>query len=170
VPLEPVVSDVDRDGNLDIVIACMFNGVGIHYGNGDGTFSSVERDRPPIRPYSHAVFISDPLPADFDGDGDTDIAFKTALRERSLHIALAEQASGSRSTYTEMFRTDAVLEPFDTGEVDNEGRPVTKTTSVIADTAVGDVNADGRPDLVVITNAPDSRAPDYVVALVNNTR
>jgi hypothetical protein len=124
-----VVDDFNRDGHLDVAVTNMgFNGQGesvmVFFGNGDGTLEKPTVYRLPNEPYGLAA-------GDLNGDGYPDLAV-TEITGNSVAVLLNDG--------TGKFRVDATYRLA----AGNEATGV----------AIGDLNHDGRPDLVVAD--PDS--------------
>lgn len=122
------VGDVNKDGKLDIVVANSFsNTVGVLLGNGNGTFQAVQT-------YgsggSSAIAIT---VADVNGDGNPDILVANGCFSDSdctTGSAAVLLGNGDGTFQTAMGYASGGFEG---------------STSI----AVGDVNADGKPDLLV---------------------
>lgn len=112
--------DLDADGNLDI-IKKTYAGLLIRLGNGDGTFAN---ERSLMTSAS-----GNAVPGDFNGDGNTDVAFGTTV--------LLGDGQGWFNGYARA-RYPAGAAPSATGDTDGNGssdllivNPVTRTIEVI---------------------------------------
>lgn len=116
------VGDFNRDGNLDLAeVGGTSPGINIFMGHGDGTFQS------PVL-YSTGQPSSWVLVADFNGDGFADLAEVAADTNLNGAKVLLNQGDGTF------------------------GAPVLYSTPSLSDpvsVAVGDVNADGKVDLII---------------------
>lgn len=118
------VGDFNYDGKLD-VLGANYNGVAVLLGNGDGTFSLPVNSAAGASAYSFAV-------ADFNHDGKLDVAVLDPVGETS-ESQLAVLLGNGDGTFSQ---ASAYAFPFQ--------------PTVIA---VGDLNGDGIPDLVVGVSA-----------------
>ena len=69
-PATCIVTDLNNDGKPDLVAAYQDGGVSVYLGKGDGTF----QDRVDYSIYESPASALDAVAADFDGDGNVDIA------------------------------------------------------------------------------------------------
>ncbi len=130
------VGDFDHDGNQDIVIGIHFKGQYLLYGDGKGDFSRfVKLPSPDPRLHSQAITV-----ADFNGDGWSDLAF---LAEISYDLGTSKPLT---------VPTLWVLENVGgrTWKVRTKDMPVKIMGSHLE---APDIDGDGRPDLVVSSNA-----------------
>jgi hypothetical protein len=130
-----VIADVNGDGKPDLVVGescngtdCSKGGVGVFIGNGDGTFQPVV-----IYPLKSGAFYGSRVAvADLNGDGKLDVAVSMAgdvCCSAGVVDVLLGKGNGSFQKATE-YRSGGYNGP---GSV-----------------AIGDVNGDGKPDLVVV--------------------
>jgi len=134
------VADFDGDGHQDAAFAIHFKPQYVLYGDGTGVFARGELlDSPIPRITSRAVTA-----ADFDGDGRQDLAF---VAEIDYDITTNERFDGAVTAW-------ALFNRGGSWEIRNEGLP----DNLIADNiAAGDVDGDGRPELVLSANSLGAR-------------
>jgi len=132
--------DFDRDGHLDVVVAIHFKGQYVLYGDGRGDFSRFkELPTPDDDIHSQAAAV-----ADFNGDGWDDVAF---VAEVSYNIKTSE-ALTVPSVWVLENRSGKGW------KVHVKGLPA-KVMGVKLSSP--DLNGDGKPDLLVSSNAQDWR-------------
>src|SRR5262245_41526082 len=68
-PTMPTIADVNRDGNLDILVATGDGGVTLYLGDGKGGFTEASGS-----PFPAGQNCADIATADFNGDGNLDVA------------------------------------------------------------------------------------------------
>ena len=170
------VGDVDGDGHPDLVATGLSNEVYVFHGNGDGTFAEPTAFGVGDGDWPHAVAI-----ADFNGDGKADIA--TANNTTGDVSILAGDGSGSFPVATN-FSVGANPVAMGVADVTGDGkldivtanagslditviagdgaggfaRPASYSIGPNAEPfgiATGDVNGDGKPDVVVANAGSD---------------
>lgn len=146
------VSDLDRDGKLDLLVTTLGNSLvaggsmQIHLGRGDGTFGA------PLYPSLSGIgqgIPSLPAIADFNGDGTPDFAL-TAIITHSIQIGFPSAFSIFPGNGDGTFRASTY--GFDTTKVRLTGNP-----------AAGDLNGDGNPDLALSVQLATPEAPSTVL-------
>jgi Bacterial Ig-like domain (group 3)/FG-GAP-like repeat len=142
-------ADVDDDGNLDLLAACTAgSSVTVLRGNADGTFDPAE------------FFLSGPSAwkiavADFDRDGEDD--FVTADYNDALLGALSfvrGNGDGTFDTYRSFHNNDMVPVLW----------PGVRTGHV----TLGDMNEDGREDVVVVRQRPGTQVGPWELSVMLN--
>lgn len=119
------VADFNHDGNLDIAVSRTQTGCTcVLFGNGDGTF------REGTQLYAPPLYLAAPVAtADFNGDGIPDIL-----------------ATGTNGT-----ETDSKLELYlGNGDGTFKAPIFTDIGAAVGSVYVGDVNGDGKPDVLVL--------------------
>lgn len=138
----PRVTDLDKDGNLDIVLAIHLKAQWVFYGDGQGDFTRCERlPSPDPRLYTRSVAV-----ADFNGDGWRDLAF---VAELGFDLSTQQPLSVPSIWILENLQGKG-------WKVHSEDFP-RKFQADYIDAA--DVDGDGRPDLVLSSSASDWRIP-----------
>ena len=138
-------ADLDGDGHQDLVLAVHFAPQFVAYGDGKGAFGRAQKlPSPDPRLSSRAVAV-----ADFDGDDRLDLAFGAEL---DFDLKTSEQLADSPTAWV-------VLNRGDSWELQTKGLP----TKLIADVIrAADMDADGRPDLVISSNSLGERRFVYL--------
>jgi len=174
------VGDFNHDGNLDLAVADFGTGtsagVSILLGNGEGTFTSGAT-------YVVGLYASDIVTADFNGDGNLDLAVESGAALSILMgngdgtfqppvdyvggagytVALGDfNGDGKLDLATGAAYFSSVL----LGNGDGTFQPSVSFAAAGGAIAAGDFNRDGRPDLAVSTNEPFSS----MTVLLNTTR
>lgn len=163
-------ADIDRDGDLDLVVAMEFRANRLLLNDGRGTFSDASTRLPRTARDSEEAAV-----ADFDGDGDADIAI---ANEDDIRPELYLQSAGGHFVRADgrlplRVKANAVvaLDADADGDTDlffggnqvsvlalNDGRGsfadasrdwLPDTSAATQDVAVGDVDRDGDPDLLL---------------------
>lgn len=135
------VADVNGEGKLDIVVTGSKNSttsfVATMFGNGDGSFQApIETD------LSGVHFPARPVLADFDGDGNLDLAYATASGIQTL-----------------LSNGDGTFRMGPNSALSQIGLNVP---------AVGDFNGDGKLDLVVTVYDPFTTGLEFVGVMLGN--
>jgi hypothetical protein len=134
------IADFDGDGNQDAAFAIHFKPQYVLYGDGQGVFPRGELLKPPNPRITSRAVTS----ADFDGDGRQDLAF---VAEVDYDITTNERFEGAVTAWVLFNRGGS-------WETRSDGLP----TNVIADNIeAGDVDGDGRPELVLSSNSNGMR-------------
>lgn len=128
-------ADLDGDGHQDVVFAIHFKAQFVLYGDGKGEFPRGDvLPSPDQRLTARAV-----VAADFDGDGRQDLAF---VSEIDFDLRSSATIDDAESVWVVFNRADGWA-------VHTAGLP----TNVMADVIrAGDLDGDGRPELVISTN------------------
>jgi len=135
----PVIADVDRDGNLDIVVGSHTAGIKVARGTGNGSVYAIQTS--PLSGNAYYSYATDV--ADFDGDGKLDVVVPDTYIDR-IHV-LSGIGDGT-------FTGEQIVDP------------ATAYGSLYG-VAAGDMNGDGRPDVVSVDNAGTAAALGVSVAL-----
>jgi hypothetical protein len=124
-------ADFNKDGNLDVVVVdgppFIGNTISLLLGNGDGTFQAATNLTGATGPTGVAI-------ADFNGDGNPDLAISTTAFDASGNGLVSVLIGNGDGTFQP--RTDAAVGGFANGIV------------------VADLNQDGNPDIIVNSGLP----------------
>lgn len=118
------VGDFNRDGKMDLAVAAggTTPGIDMFLGNGDGTF------RVPIR---SAMTLGAPrVTADFDKDGQLDLAFVGPSSSHNQILIALGRGDGTFSTPTVAYTTFGFIENMVTGDFDGDSFPDLATDDV----------------------------------------
>ncbi len=149
------VGDVNDDGKLDLVVvsscgsgdATCHGQVGVLLGNGDGSFRPViVYDSGGSLPYGVTI-------ADVNGDGHPDLVVANGCRSLSRDSSRDSSRNGSRDG-----SGDGCTSPGSAGVLLGNGDGTFRTAVIypagansnVTSLAVGDVNGDGHPDVVMV--------------------
>jgi hypothetical protein len=150
--------DIDYDGNSDLIVVnqCAGSGtnctpedeasVGLLYGLGDGTFSLGVS--PLTGGFSYPLVASSIVTADFDGDGHSDFAVTNQCGDDSSSNCDGGSISVFPSSHTRQTYDVGAIGPYSL--------------------ATGDVNGDGKIDLVVASACDPTCAGGAVSVLLGN--
>ena len=139
------VEDFNGDGHQDLVIAIHFKAQYLLYGDGKGGFQEFRRlPSPDPRISSRAVTA-----ADFSGDGRPDLAF---VSELDYDLSTNSPIEGAAAVWV-------LVNQGKSWKIEREGLPHNLIADVIRS---ADLDADGRPDLVLSSNAVNRRRLAYL--------
>jgi hypothetical protein len=175
---ELATADLNRDGNLDLIVTNQANTVVIFFGNGDGTFQQ------PITVPINAQFARSTAIGDFNGDGFLDLA----VGDSNGGIEMFNNQGGKNFVYQSTIPLDSNVINVRAGDINANGitalaaltftqayvlwgdgqshfTPVPLATSAApADLNIADLNQDGNADIMVTYHCggaadPASRNP-----------
>jgi FG-GAP-like repeat/FG-GAP repeat len=144
-PWNLVVSDFNHDGKLDVATGNRSDAVSVFLGNGDGTFVARRRDRLPVAADGSSAYPDAVTVADFDRDGNPDIA-----------------GSAWSGPFVLQGRGNGAFLPAQS--VDHSGDVSGDIAGTIG-AATADFNGDGWPDLAVIYAQEGEGFPDVLLYL-----
>ena len=128
-----VIADLNNDGRLDLAIGAGNGVIAVALGNRDGTFQPFKSFTPASDGVSTGLTLASAA-ADFDNDGNVDLV----LYSGSSVVVLPGRGDGSFGQGRRILFQGSVLTSF----------PSTQLLQV------ADLNHDGRPDLVFLTQNP----------------
>jgi len=126
------LADVDGDGRADVITAGGAGAGNVRKSMGRTTLATATNWGAPVSPYAPAAF------GDIDGDGLSDMVYTS-------------MATGTPSVFVRFSKVDHFDDPVNLGFADSDWDPDTSSYSTITPIAVGDVNGDGRADVVTVS-------------------
>jgi FG-GAP-like repeat/Bacterial Ig-like domain (group 3)/FG-GAP repeat len=138
-----VAVDINGDGYPDIIVGTN-NGVDVLINNGDGTFAA------PVNYPTGGTFSNSVQVADIDGDGIPDLVVTNMCLDPTVCSGVVVLLGVGDGTFNPFVGFDSG--GLETGQV-----------------AVGDVNGDGKPDLILTSNCQVHTCAGGSLAVVLNT-
>ncbi|MEM7202095.1 MAG: VCBS repeat-containing protein [Planctomycetota bacterium] len=135
-------ADVDRDGDQDLLLANLLQQDRLYFNDGRGGFADGTAMR--LAPFNHTSAAV--APVDVDGDGDQDLMFAVGTVFGPLLAPNRLVINDGRGTFTDASSTR--LPPLSASSTD---------------VAIGDVDGDGDPDMVIANKRQfGSRGQDHL--------
>ncbi len=155
-----VAGDIDHDGDIDVFVGNIFGReeIGAYFlmNDGQGRFTPEARGLSATSDLNNGAYTSSAF-IDVDGDGDLDLFLGS---------------NGDRSNNSASPTTSKMLINDGAGHFLDQGMVIPAVTSgvpdIIIDTAVTDLNGDGRPDLVLSVGLDDYVGGGTVRILIND--
>jgi hypothetical protein len=108
-------ADLDKDGDMDLVIASEFRPNVILFNDGNGKFTNASKERLPAKNHDS----EDIALADFDKDGDTDIVFVS--EDDKIHEYYINDGSGTFTDASDRFNFPSVSNAVIDADFDKDG-------------------------------------------------
>jgi hypothetical protein len=169
------VGKINADAYPDIVVATGQKTVSVFLGRGDGTFQSLLSINLPSGPNSGTQFGLNLAIGDLNGDGKADLVVGAESATYNWNVGKVGQLSKRRDSLATVLigKGDGTFKSGSTVVVDSHD--VTSSTPVhLVPVAIGDLNGDGKPDVVAagygiyayVAEYPSQLMGDYHIHLL----